>query len=346
VQIIFDPKIGDIIHGKGSGKITMEINTQGKFQMFGHFKIEEGDYLFTLKNVINKRFKIENGGTIEWDGDPLDASVNLEAIYKTKASLYSIMQNSVVQNSVATNSDYFKTRIPVECQLYLSNKLLKPDIRYEIYLPNAQEEIRSALAGQMPTEAEVTKQFLSLLVINSFWPNNTGGTTSASNISGSSASYVVATEFFSNQLSNWLSTGSWDVGVNLRPQDQMSSAEVDLALSRQFLNNRLNITGGVNYGGTQLNNPNPTAAVAQTNTNQNTVMGDVNVDYKLTKNGKVSIKAFNKANDQYISISQSDQSLYKQGVGLVYREEFNRVGDLLKYYWNMVFRRKKKNEPS
>jgi len=334
VQIIFDPKIGDIIHGRGSGKLNMEINTQGKFLMYGQFKIEEGDYLYTLQNVINKRFRIENGGTIEWNGDPLDATVNLEAIYKTKAALYSILQNS----TVAANED-FKTRIPIECQLYLTDKLLKPSIRYDIFLPNAKPEISSALAGQIPTESELIKQFLSLLVINSFWANTTGGAASSSNINGSS-SYVVATEFASNQLSNLISTatGSWDVGVNIRPPDQMSNAEVDLALSRQFLNNRLNVSGGVS---TPLSN----STAVSTAANPNAVIGDVNVDYKLTKNGKVMIKAFNKANDQY-TISQYDQSLYKQGVGIAYREEFNRVGDLFKYYWELVFRRKKTNKTS
>ena len=47
VQIIFDPKLGDIIKGKGNGNLDMKINTAGDFLMYGEYIIEEGDYLFT-----------------------------------------------------------------------------------------------------------------------------------------------------------------------------------------------------------------------------------------------------------------------------------------------------------
>ena len=87
VQIIFDPKLGDIIQGRGTGNLNMIINTTGNFQMFGDFTIEEGNYLFTAKNLINRKFIVEPGGIIRWTGDPINASVDIMAIYSTKAAM-------------------------------------------------------------------------------------------------------------------------------------------------------------------------------------------------------------------------------------------------------------------
>lgn len=56
-QLIFDSKIGDVIRGKGAGNIKMEIDANNNFKMLGEYVIEEGDYLFTLQNVINKNSK-------------------------------------------------------------------------------------------------------------------------------------------------------------------------------------------------------------------------------------------------------------------------------------------------
>lgn len=87
VQLIFDPKIGDVMKGKGTGHLTMEINTLGNFNIYGDYMIEEGEYLFTLKNVINKKFKIERGGTVKWTGDPYSADLNINAIYQLRTTL-------------------------------------------------------------------------------------------------------------------------------------------------------------------------------------------------------------------------------------------------------------------
>jgi autotransporter translocation and assembly factor TamB len=84
VQIIFDPKLGDIIKGKGTGDLDMRINTNGEFVMYGTYTIEQGDYLFTLQNFINKKLTIEEGGTIRWSGDPFDATINIVATYRVK----------------------------------------------------------------------------------------------------------------------------------------------------------------------------------------------------------------------------------------------------------------------
>ena len=55
--------------------------------MYGDYTITEGSFLFSLQNIINKKFVIEDGSTIQWTGSPMDAMLNINAIYKLKASL-------------------------------------------------------------------------------------------------------------------------------------------------------------------------------------------------------------------------------------------------------------------
>ncbi|MBA3899798.1 MAG: translocation/assembly module TamB domain-containing protein, partial [Bacteroidetes bacterium] len=122
VLLIFDPKVGDIMRGKGQGHLSMEINTLGKFTIFGDFTIEDGDYLFTLMNVINKKFKVEKGGTIKWAGDPYNAKLDMNAIYGLRTSLYDL----------GGDIDTTKRRVPVNVVLAMRNDLMKPDIHFDI----------------------------------------------------------------------------------------------------------------------------------------------------------------------------------------------------------------------
>ncbi|MFR9593808.1 MAG: hypothetical protein SNI57_04585, partial [Rikenellaceae bacterium] len=76
-QLVIDPTVGDIIRGRGEGRINMRVNPRANiFDMYGDYTIVEGNYLFTLRNIVNKRFVINPGSTIQWSGDPLDARLD------------------------------------------------------------------------------------------------------------------------------------------------------------------------------------------------------------------------------------------------------------------------------
>ncbi|MGZ6522281.1 MAG: translocation/assembly module TamB domain-containing protein, partial [Bacteroidia bacterium] len=107
----------------------------------------------------------------------------------------------------------------------------------------------------------------------------------------------------------------FDIGVNYRPGDAISKDELAVALSTQLFNDKLSIEGDVG------NNPNSQST--------NNIVGDVNVDYKITEDGKVRVKAFNKTNDD----TQTNLNApYTQGVGVFYREEFNTIAELYERY--------------
>lgn len=314
VQLIFDPKVGDILRGRGNGNIKMEISSLGKFEIFGDIIIDRGDYLFTLKNLINKYFQVEQGGRITWNGDPLDANIDLKAVYKLKASLYALAPEPM---------ESLRKRIPVETQILMTGKLMNPTITPGINLPTADQQTRNILNNSITTDQELMNQFISLLVINNFYSevNPTGIGGAAQRGSG-----VATSELFSNQLSRWLSQLSkdFDIGLNYRIGDEITTDQLEVALSTQILNDRVSISGNFGVGG-QMHNP------SQTMANPNNIAGDFDIDFRLTESGKIHLKAFNRTNYNFLF-----NSPYTQGVGITFRENFNTLGELMKRYKDAV----------
>jgi hypothetical protein len=322
LEIIFDEVYGDVMKGRGSGNLSIGVDKNNEIKMTGKYEIQKGDYLFTLgilnfENVINKKFEIAPGGTISWYGDPYNAEIDLNAIYKLKASLYDIM----LSYSDDVKSRY-KNRSDVECYMHLTQSLMQPTVKFEIQLPRADETAKNALANVMQTEQELNKQVFSLLILNRFLPP--ANSVSNEDRSGGGAISSTASELLSNQLSNWLSklSNNVDIGLNYRPGDNISNDEVAVALSTELLNDRLVISSnfGVSTGNEVNNNP-------------NNLIGDVNVEYKLNKDGTFRVRAFTRTNEY--DITNTNQATTTQGVGLYYKKEFNKLKDFFK-------RRKKK----
>jgi hypothetical protein len=306
VQIIYDSKVGDVMKGRGSGNLNITYDNKGVFKMSGDYIIEDGDYLFTLGNFLNKPFRVENGGKIMFNGDLDNAELDVNAIYKLKASLYEILQD-----------ESYKERTPVECQLNLTGKLFNPVVGFNIYLPTADEKTRTALRNAISTEEELSRQFAYLLVMNSFYTSQTTGSAQLSTASaGTSAMAVTTFEMLSSQLSNWFSqiSNDFDIGVNYRPgYSAMSPQEVQVALSTQLLNDKVVINSNFDVRGS-----------GNTTNTTNPITGDFDIEYKITE--KIRFKVFNRFNNPYTGRLEP----YTQGIGIFFNKDFNKFSDFFK----------------
>jgi hypothetical protein len=305
-QLIYNSQIGDVIKAQGEGVLVFGMDNDGNITLSGNYAVEKGDYLFTLQNVINKRFSIEQGGTIEWSGDPYNAIIDISAIYKLKASLYDLLVNTY-------DNIYQSQRIPVECKILLSEELSNPVIDFEINFPSVEDRLVDELRQFFNTQEEMNKQILSLIVLGKFYtPEYLRGTYEAQNpnLIGTTAS-----ELFSNQLSNWLSqiSNNVDIGLNYRPGNQITNDEIELALSTQLFNDRVTINGNIG------NNTNPNTE------NNSQLVGDFEVNLKLIPSGKFKFKAYNRSNNNLIY----ETAPYTQGIGFSVSEEYSNFKDLL-----------------
>ncbi len=325
-KIILDAKTGDGLNVQGEGRLALKINTLGKFEMFGDYLITNGDYLFTLENVISKKFEIDPGSVVSWSGDPLGAEINVAASYRQRASVAPLLNDTTAR---------YKGRFPVDCKLIITNKLFSPVINFKIEVPTVDATARARINNVLSDEVELNRQVFSFLLFRSFvtpaiFNANSGG------VSAGSAAASTGSEMLSNRVSNFLNsyvgniTGIKDlqVGLNYRSGSQTSNQAVDLALSKQFLNNKVSVDG--NFGVNQ----------SQTTSGSSALIGDVNIEYKLSEDGRYRLKGFNRTNNNTQVATSGGQ--FTQGVGLFYREEFETVNQLFNRYLSKL--KKNKNE--
>ena len=214
--------------------------------------------------------------------------------------------------------DAFKERIPVECLLSLSEKLMNPVIKFDINLPTADEETKEYLKLAINTEEELSRQFLYLLVMNSFYPDpemyvSSGSQgTPLSDPKGAAAIGVTTSEMLSNQLSKWLSqiSNDFDIGFNYRPGNEVTPQEVEFALSTQLLNDKVVLNGNVDM------------RENLSSTKASKISGDFNIDFKLTE--KLRFKVFNRSNNNLLYDVGASNT---QGFGIFFRRDFDRLKD-------------------
>lgn len=300
-ELIFDEKVGDKISGSGSGLLNISMNPKGDFKITGDYVIEKGDYLFTLGNIINKRFQVENGGRISFNGDLDDAEIELRAIYqKFNTSLYPVTQDP----------DDESVRFAVEPQLLLSGRLFNPTVKFEINLPNTDEQDRTRLRNAIASDEVLSRQFMYLLVTNSFYAEQNSGATANGTTSGTSAMAATTFEMISNQLSNWISqiNDNFNLGLNYRPGSgtPMDPNEVQVAFETQVFDDRVILNGNFDY-----------------RTTSSDLTGDFEAEVRITD--KVRFRVFNRFNDTY-----TGRGPYTQGVGIFFREDFEKLSDLFK----------------
>lgn len=314
MHILLDSKSGDALNVQGIGDLRLQINTLGKFEMFGDYIITNGDYLFTLENVINKKFDIDAGSSISWSGDPLGADINIITSYKQRASVAVLLNDTTGK---------YKGRYPVDCKLKITDRLFTPKINFAIDFPTIDATARAQINNILSDEAELNRQVFSFLLFRSFvtpqiYNNSAGGVTAGS------AAASTGSEMLSNRLSSFLNSyvgsltglNDLEVGLNYRAGSNTGN-EVDLALSKQLFNNKVSIDG--NFG---VNNN-------QVSRNSSGII-DVNIEYKLTEDGRYRVKGFNRSNDN--TQITTNGGPYTQGIGLFYREEFETVNELFKRY--------------
>ncbi len=310
MQLVIDPTVGDIIKGSGNGTINMRVNPRNNdFTIYGDYEITEGSYLFTLRNIINKRFIINPGGTIKWTGDPVNAILDITAVYKLRASLAPLL---------GSGDENFNRRVPVDCEIHLGDRLLQPTITFNVVVPGVDPETQSLVNNAMNTQEMMATQFIWLLAINSFY-SESPGTSQNMNI-GATGGAVTGIEFLTNQLSNWLSTDKFSLVPRYRPKSDTSSDEFGFEFSAELIKNKLVLEGEGSYdSGNNLNAVNQRA---------NNLTGDFYLTWMLDQEGHFKAKAFTRTVDRF----DENQGLQESGIGIYYHEDFNTVKDIVRKF--------------
>jgi hypothetical protein len=304
-QVVIDEEYGSQLSGRGTGNLQIEINTRGKFNIFGDYVVDSGVYDFKYGGFVNKPFVIQKGGTVSWNGNPADANLEVTAIYKAKANPGVLLENF--------NSN---RNIEVDLVARITGGLFNSKQELDIQLTNVDPTIASELEFILNDNNvnEKTTQFISLLAFGNFvnpdrlnFDANTTITNTASSAIASAFSSLLNSPDSKFQLGL-----DYQQGQSNNDLDRLNTDnQVDLSVSTQ-VSERIIINGKVGVPvGTQT---------------QSSVIGEVKVEVLLNKTGNFRGIIFNRQNE--IQYTAEDQG-YTQGVGLSYQVNFNALSSLL-----------------
>ena len=305
IEIVLDKDSGSTIKGKGEGGLNFLINTNGTFNMWGDFSVFEGTYNFKYRGLVEKRFDVEPGSSIEWEGDPMKAQLNIKAIYQGKANPSVLLDNPISQT------------IPVEVIIQLTGQLEQPDPQFDFRFPTVNSTVKSELDYRLSSKDERDNQALIFLTTGGF----------ASGVGDFNFNGTIA-ERLSGIVNNLLGSDNEDlqVGVDFElgqdtPELQTNS-RVGFTLQTK-ISDKILVNGklGVPFG-----------SAAQT-----TITGDVQIDWLLNDDGTLRAKVFNREN---VIRNFGEEIGYTQGIGLSYNVEFDNFKELI----NIIFSGKNKKE--
>jgi len=315
MKVIMDPIAGDNITARGNGNFQVDYYNKGDFRIFGHYTIDNGMYKLNMQEIIRKDFTLQQGSSVTFTGDPYQANLDVQAIHTVNSVSLSDLTNDVSQN---------KSTVKVNCIMNLTGSLSSPTLKFDLDLPSVNEEDQELIRSLVSTEEQMNTQIIYLLGIGKFYAYNY---TDNSNRSDATSSLAFST--LSGQLNNILSqmteNKNWNIGANLSSgMDGWNGVEAEAILSGRLLNNRLLINGNFGYRENVMENTN--------------FVGDFEAIWLLTPNGEFRIRGYNQTNDRYFFGS----TLTTQGIGFIYKKDFNKWYEL--FQWAIRKRNKEKDK--
>ncbi|GAB3588680.1 translocation/assembly module TamB domain-containing protein [Hymenobacter daeguensis] len=329
--VIIDPVSGDNLRVRANGTLNTNIDPTGNITLSGTLVVARGQYHLSLYDLAQRDFIIRRGSTITWSGDPYNADLNITAVYKVEAAPADLLANQglddVTANTVARN------RLPFNVLLNVTEQLSKPLIGFDITLPENQ---RGTLSGQVEAKlaqlrqpnqtSELSKQVFSLLILGRFLQQNPFQSSAsesfvATQLRGSAS--AVLTDQLQNLTGKYLSGLGVDLGVTNQADYSTGTAksrtDLNVAVRRQFLNNRLSVRLGTDI---------PLSGTPGTNATQGSsaasnFAGDVSIEYTILRDGRLRLRAFRQ--NAYEDI---DGQLIKTGAALVFQREYNNLQEL------------------
>lgn len=310
VNLVMDPAGGDKIKAHGVGSMNLSYNSADEnLKILGKYAVTQGKYNFTLQDIIIKEFLIKDGSVISFNGDPYTATtLDINASYSVNANL------SDLDESFLTDKDLNRTTVPVEAVLSVSGNMQNPTITLGLQFPTLSQDIDRKVRSIINTPDMMDRQVIYLLALNRFYTPEYMTTTKGNEL------VSVASSTISSQLSSMLGqlSDKWSLAPNFRSdRGDFSDVEVDVALSSHLLNNRLLLNGNFGYRDNSLNNT--------------SFIGDFDIEYLLNRRGTISLKAYNRYNDQNYYVKTA---LTTQGVGVTFKRDFDNVFSFLRPFIN------------
>lgn len=316
LRVLMDKATGDKISLNGSGALKASYFNKGNFDMFGTYLIDHGLYSLTIQNIIKKDFKFQQGSSIVFGGNPFNANLNLKAVYPV---------NGVSLADLKIGNSFSSNNVRVDCIMNIGGTPESIRVDFDFDMPTVNNDAKQMVRSLINSEEEMNQQVVYLLAIGRFITDdkNNSSQENAQQSQTRLAMQSLLSGTISQQVNNILGSvvnlSNWNFGTNISTGTEgFNNAEYEGLLSGSLFSNRLLINGQFGY----RDNPNTTTSF----------IGDFDVKYLLTPSGNMAIKVYNQTNDRYFTKS----SLNTQGLGLIFKRDFNN--------WSDLWRKKKRSD--
>ena len=333
---VIDQSSGDFLSVKGDATINASVSPGGIMSLSGSYELHGGMYQMDY-DFIKRKFNIKDGSIITFAGDPVTGTrLDVSAIYEAQVAPYDLVEQEVTD---PTQLNYYKQQLPFDVDLHLNGKILAPRITFDVDLPEnkvyplsaAQIELVQGKLSQVRADtSELNKQVFAVLILGRFVsddPFTSGAANSTAFTALQSVSTFIGEEL--NQAAGKFIKGV-DFSVDLAETEDYTTGnmqqrtDLNLAASKQLMNNRLKLTIGNDFElqGPQTNNA--PSSVVPTN---------LAADYLLSTDGKYSMRAYRKVYDEGVL----EGFVTETGLDFIVNLNFN--------HFNEIFR-KNDDEPA
>ncbi len=312
IEVILNRDSKHGMKGNGLGTLQLAINTLGKFEMYGDFYILTGKYNFKYGGLIDKSFDVKKGGSIVWNGDPLKAELNIEAVY-----------NKISANpGVLLDNPSFSKQVPTVVTIGITGNLSRPESDFNIDFPTVNSVLKSEIQTKLEDKQIRQKQAMVLLGSGSFLSQEGLNQTALvyNNL------FEKAGHLFDDLFQDEDSKIKLGVAYNQAEKTTTGTkvnSRFDVNISTQ-VNDRITINGkvGVPVGGV----------------NESAIVGNLEIQYRVNEDGTMYLKVYNRENEiNYIGEGIG----YTQGLGVSYEVDFDTFSELV----NKIFKKKIEKNP-
>ena len=321
VTVFLDENNGDYLKVRGAANLTASIDPGGTFTMTGRYVATDGEYQLSINDFIKRKFTLQKGGTITWDGNPTRATVDLAAIYNVQTSAAELFRTT--QSS--TNDVRYRQKLPFLVYLNIKGQMMKPAISFKLDMPEADQDVfegsvYSRLQVINNDPSELNKQVIGLLVLNNFISDNPLNSLSGNGSNTSTMVKQTAGKLLSQQLNNLASNliKGVDINFDLESKEdyttgtQMNQTNLNVGLSKNLFNDRT-----VVYIGSSV----PLEGSSQAASG---LAGNVSVEYKLTKDGRYRIRVYRRNQTEFAIEGQ----IVETGAGFTLVMDYNHFREI------------------
>lgn len=330
LSMVIDKSNGDFLKLKGEARLNGGIDPSGKTNLTGRYELAEGSYEMSF-NLIKRKFDIQKGSYILWTGEPTSANISITAVYTANTAPIDLIGNQIA-GMTAAEQNIYKQRLPFQTLLQMNGELLKPEITFDIQLPDKNYGVSSEVVDASRTKldqlrqqpAELNKQVFALLLLNRFIGENPFAS-EAGGVTAESMARQSVSKILSQQLNNLAADvlgGGFELNFDLESTDDYTTGQrenrtdLNVGLSKKLLNDRLKVTVGSNFN----------LEGQQANEQSTNIAGDVAVDYQLTRDGRYLVRAYQK-NEYQVTLQGQ---VVETGVGFIITMDYNQFKEIFR----------------